>query len=65
MIYSQTRYYVRCDECGETIETNAANEKIACETAQREGWNITELDYRPRVPMNYMCTCPKCKERKK
>lgn len=66
MIYSRLRFYICCDNCGKTIETNAADEKIAAETAQREGWECETLlrysgTYRqPR----YVNLCPKCKKEK-
>lgn len=64
MIYSRLRYYVCCDKCGKTIETNAADEDIAAETAKREGWQCNALlslkgtYHKPK----YINLCPKCKE---
>jgi len=34
----QTVLVVWCDRCGEGLRTNAANGRIAEETAQRNGW---------------------------
>lgn len=62
MIYSRPRYYITCDKCGKTIETNAADEHIAAETAIREGW--TSEIIHPTYP-RYVNLCPKCKEGKK
>ena len=64
MIYSQIRYYVCCDKCGNTIETNAADEDIAAETAKREGWSCTTLmTFKGKYQKpNYVNLCPKCKE---
>ena len=64
MVYSLKRFFVICDKCGKDIETNAADEIIANETAQRKGWKcITTYPfgdkYHPPVYKNY---CPKCKE---
>ena len=67
MIYSRIRYYVCFDKCGKTIETNAADENIAAETARREGWRCNILlslkgtYHKPK----YVNLCPKCKEEKK
>ena len=61
MIYSRTRYYVCCDKCGKTIETNAANEQIADETAVRLGWTGYSLSQYTK----YLHLCPKCKEETK
>lgn len=66
MIYSQLRYYVCCDKCGKTIETNAGNADIAAETAQRLGWQCNNFissrgSYFAR---KYVNLCPKCKEEK-
>lgn len=62
MIYSQQRFYVRCDRCGKTIETNAADERIASETAKRAGWycnTVFSMVYHGSKNVNL---CPKCKE---
>ena len=64
MIYSRIRYYVCCDKCGKTIETNATDENIAAETAKREGWqcnNLLSLKGTYHKPI-YINLCPKCKE---
>ena len=61
MIYSRLRYYITCDKCGKTIETNAADEHIAAETAIRKGWT-SELIYPTFRDM--LILCPKCKEGK-
>ena len=42
MIYTQTIRIIRCDRCGLRKETNAANKYIAIESAEREGWLITD-----------------------
>lgn len=60
MIYSRPRYYITCDKCGKTIETNAADEHIAAETAIREGWT-SELIH-PTYP-RYVNLCNECKEK--
>lgn len=67
MIHSRLRYFVTCDECGKTIETNAANEVIANQEAERKGWKCVvtyscDRAYHPPVYTNY---CPKCKEERK
>ena len=67
MIHSRLRFFVTCDKCGETIETNAANEVIADREAERKGWKCVVTysysgAYHPPVYTNY---CPKCKEEKK
>lgn len=67
MFYSRLRFYVCCDKCGKTIETNAADERIASETAEREGWMCKIL-----LPFKgayhgpkYVNLCPDCKNEKK
>ena len=67
MIYSRLRFYVCCDNCGKTIEANAADEKIAAETAQREGWECVHMMKWKGTycPPRYVNLCPKCKEEKK
>ncbi len=64
MIYSRIRYYVCCDKCGKTIETNAADEDIAAETAKRQGWRCnTMLSLKGTYQKpKYINLCPKCKE---
>lgn len=62
MIYSQQRFYARCDKCGKTIETNAADLKTAKETAERKGWKVSIRDRNPLLVFDYICYCPKCKE---
>lgn len=64
MIYSQQRFYACCDECGKTIETNAATEEIAKETIEREGWKVF-VRRRTLLLFEYICYCPKCKEETK
>lgn len=63
MIYSRLRYYVCCDKCGKTIETNAADERIASETAKLDGWmcKIKGAYLGPK----YVNLCPECKQEKK
>lgn len=64
MIYSQQRFYVQCDRCGKTIETNAADERIASETAKRAGWycnTVLSMGGIYHKPKN-VNLCPKCKE---
>ena len=65
MIYSRIRYYVVCDNCGKTVETNAADERIAEETAKREGWECVHMLKWKGVycPPKYVNLCPKCKEK--
>lgn len=66
MIYSRPRYYVCCDKCGKTIEIKAADEKIASETAERQGWfcnTILRFSGVYKSPQ-YVNLCPKCKEEK-
>lgn len=67
MIYSRPKFYVCCDNCGKTIETNAANERIAAETARRRGWKChTLLRFSGLYnSTKYVNLCPKCKEEKK
>lgn len=67
MINSRLRYFVTCDKCGKTIETNAANQIIASLEAERKGWKCDVIysysgAYHPPVYTNY---CPKCKEEQK
>lgn len=63
MIYSRLRFYVCCDNCGKTIETNAAEERIAAETAERLGWECkTILPFKGRYHQpKYVNLCPECK----
>lgn len=63
MIIQRPRIYVICDVCGKTIETNAADERIAEETAKREGWECqTLLQYKGKYRKpTYVNLCPKCK----
>lgn len=66
MIYSRPRFYVCCDKCGTTIETNAADERIASETAKRQGWFCNTILRFSGVYKNpkYVNLCPECKEEK-
>lgn len=63
MIYQRPRFYIVCDECGLTIETNAAEEKIAAETAKRQGWECIKLRTYLDGTTKYLNLCPKCKEK--
>ena len=51
-----------CDKCGKTVETNAADERIASKAVEREGWECqgyltySGAYHKPR----YVNLCPKC-----
>ena len=42
MIFTIHIKVVKCDRCGGWIETNAATDRIAIETAERNGWVIAD-----------------------
>ena len=52
MISKHSIWLVTCDNCGKTMRTNAATERIARETAQRKGWSYIRNTY---------IYCPKCR----
>lgn len=54
-------YYVICDECGEKLDTNAATEEIAKETAIKKGWHV----FRRWTTGEYEHWCLKCWEKMK
>lgn len=42
MIFTLHIKVVKCDRCGKRLETNAATDQIANETAERNGWLIAD-----------------------
>lgn len=56
MIKAKMIYSVVCDECGQSLETNASSARIARDTAERAGWKTYILHFAEEK--NY---CPKCK----
>lgn len=58
MIYKEVTHYIRCDRCGTVLKTNATSLEIDRETAERNGWLITDKGDWLRE-RHY---CPKCKE---
>lgn len=58
MIYPIRTFLVRCDRCEAELETNAASLEAVRETAERNGWLITDKgDW-----LKERHYCPKCKE---
>lgn len=61
MIYTETIRYIRCDKCGKVLKTNAANNEVTKEAAERAGWLITNKgDY--LTERHY---CEECADAKK
>lgn len=59
MIYKEITHIIRCDRCGKAVlKTIAASFEIARESAERNGWLITDKgDW-----LKERHYCPKCKE---
>ena len=60
MIYKEVTHYIRCDRCGRmTLKTDAASFEVARETAELQGWVITDKgDW-----LKERHYCPECKEK--
>jgi hypothetical protein len=46
---------VFCDDCGKTVDTNAASPQIARETVKKDGWLV----------IGENTFCPECAEKRK